>query len=309
MKPVATCLLTSVFALVVLSNGRVLRNAAVSQRASLNMKRTVEPFPMNNKTFLKTVQDEVADIAVLFYSPTCPDCQWFFDRWAAVGQKLQKIPSMVVWTVADPNFTAPGAFNNYWHHPDIFFVPAKDKSHPLLFPEKRILAFLAGDVKRPQAVQDEEFEDHLVDWFGQHSSWPLNVQEILSPESVKAQQDLEALALKEWKMLQARWNSGLPTEGDSPSGSTLTTVADLKKPKVESPEEQRLEDYANSYVATFLKNKKDSKYSKDYLYKYAVAYYRRAVYAGVKHKTPQQAVPMPDGKDLSLLKNQAKLHL
>lgn len=294
--PLSTCIVV-VFA--VGCSGRLHRSEAVAERASLSTRRTVEPFPMDNKTFLQTVEKEPADIALLLYSPTCPDCQWFFDRWAAIALKLQKIPSIVVWTVADPNFTAPGAFNNYWHHPDIFFVPAKNKSHPVLLPEKKIGAFLAGDVTRPQAVQDEAFEDYVVDWFGERASWPLNVQEVIFPEAMKAQQDLEALAAKEWKMLQERWKS------ETPSGSSLTTVANLNKPQTETPEE----DYANKYVTTFLKNNKNSKYSKDFLYKYAVAYYRRAVYAGVKHKTPRTTVPQPEGKDLSLLKKQVKLFL
>lgn len=290
LRRIFTCLI----AVAVACNAHLRRSDAVAQRSAL--QRTAEPFPMNNKTFLQTVEKEPADIALLLYSPTCPDCQWFFDRWTAIGQKLQKIPSMVVWTVADPKFLAPGAFD-HWHNPDIFFVPAKNKSHPIMLPESKLGAFLKGDVTRPQATQDEDFEDWAVDWFGQHASWPLNVQEVPSPESAKAQKDLEALALKEWNMLQARWKD------ETPSGTAVTTLAKLNQPKVESPE-QRLDDYAKSYVATFLKNNPDkaSKYSKDYLYKYAVAYYRRSVYAGVKSKKPRQAVPLPEGKDLSLLK-------
>jgi hypothetical protein len=303
MQPAATRrLFTCTVALAVACSGRLLESDEVARRSLL--QRTVEPFPMDNKTFLQTVEKEPADIALLLYSPTCPDCQWFFDRWAAIGRKLQKIPSMVVWTVADPKFAAPGAFD-HWHNPDIFFVPAKNKSHPVMLPEKKLGTFLAGDVTRPQATQDEEFEDWVVDWFGERASWPLNVQEVASPESVQAQKDLEALALKEWNMLQARWKTETPTP--TKTGSTLTTLTNLKSP-VETPE-QRLEDYANGYVATFLKNNPDkaSKYDKDYLYKYAVAYYRRTVYAGVKSKKPRQAVPMP--KDLSLLKKQVKLHV
>lgn len=302
MQPIETFrLITYSVALTVVCSGRLLRSDEVAGKSLLTMKRTVEPFPMDNKTFLQTVAQEPADIALLLYSPTCPDCQWFFDRWTAIASKLQKIPSMVVWTVADPKFLAPGAFD-HWHNPDIFFVPGKNKSHPVMLPEKKLGAFLAGDVTRPQATQDEEFEDWVVDWFGQRASWPLNVQEIPSPESVQAQKDLEALALKEWNMLQARWKNEAPT----PAGSTVTTVAKLGNQKpapVETPE-QKLEDYANNYVAVFLKNNPDkvTKYSKDYLYKYAVAYYRRTVYAGVKAKKPRQKVPLPEGKDLSLLK-------
>merc|ERR1719161_3418543 len=148
---------------------------------------------MDNKTFLQTVAQEPADIALLLYSPTCPDCQWFFDRWTAIASKLQKIPSMVVWTVADPKFLAPGAFD-HWHNPDIFFIPSKNKSHPVLLsgghytgPDKTGSFFgmyLVGD-QRPQDEQDLDFENRLIAWFAKESGKPMHSSYKPDPASAK----------------------------------------------------------------------------------------------------------------------------
>lgn len=267
-------------------------------------RRIAEPFIMD-KTFLDRVQKEPANIAVLFYNPTCPDCEWFMERWKNIGQALLMVPSLVVWTVADPKYSAPGSFD-HWHNPDIFFVPAANKSHPLLLsgghytgPDKTGSFFglyLVGD-SRPQDEQDLDFENRLIAWFAKQSGHPLYSSPKPDPESAKAQQDLEALAKKEFGMLMKRWRSQSgpaiqpPTpppakSQDTESGKTKAHgLTSNTMPNAMPLFDQEADDYAKKYVASFLKTDHSGKYTQDYLYKYALAYFKRAVYTSVKtHK-------------------------
>merc|ERR550514_495973 len=154
---------------------------AVNVRGTSASWRVAAPFNMDG-TFLDRVRQEPADIAMLFYNPTCPDCEWFMERWKNIGEALQTVPSLVVWTVADPKYAAPSEFD-HWHNPDIFFVPAANKSHPVLLsgghytgPDKTGSFFgmyLVGD-QRPQDEQDLDFENRLISWFAKQSGQTLH---------------------------------------------------------------------------------------------------------------------------------------
>lgn len=189
----------SVLALgVVLSD--VVRHASA---AGAEVRRTLEPGAVD-QTFLTRVAQEPSDLLILLYSPTCPDCQWFMSRWAQLGQRLQKIPSVALWTVADPGFTAPKPFE-HWHNPAIFFAPALKKGQPVLLSQDVLGAYLAGNTSRSQDEQDQEFQDNLLDFVGQRASLPLDIFSEVLPEAKKSQGDLEALAKTEWDLLTKRW--------------------------------------------------------------------------------------------------------
>lgn len=167
--------------------------------------RTIEPgTAVDPRTFLGLVAREPGDILLLLYSPTCPDCQWYLGHWAKVAQKLQRVPSMAVWTMTDPGFLAPKPFE-HWHNPAIFFVPALHKDRPALLSEQQFQAYLQGNSSRPQEAQDDEFQTMLLDFAGQRASLPMVVYPSTLPAAKTAQQHLNQLVAKEWDMLQHRW--------------------------------------------------------------------------------------------------------
>jgi hypothetical protein len=270
---------------------------AANVRGSGASRRVAEPFNIDG-TFLDRVRREPADIALLFYNPNCPDCEWFMERWKNLGAALQKVPSLVVWTVADPKYAAPAEFD-HWHNPDIFFVPAANKSHPVLLsgghytgPDKTGSFFglyLVGD-SRPQDEQDLDFENRLIAWFAKQSGKPLHSSVKPDSASAQAQKDLEALAQKEFGMLMKRWSShdhvfqpptpppAKPRQGNGLASSTAGAPLGKATPLVD----QEADEYAKKYVASFLKTDHTGKYTEEYLYKYALAYFKRAVYTSVK---------------------------
>lgn len=270
---------------------------SVNIRGNSASRRVAEPFAIDD-TFLDRVQKEPANIALLFYNPTCPDCEWFMERWKNIGEAMKRVPSLVVWTVADPKYSAPAAFD-HWHNPDIFFVPAANKSHPVLLsgghytgPDKTGSFFgmyLVGD-QRPQDEQDLDFENRLISWFAKQSGQTLHSSVEVDPNSAKAQQDLEALAKKEFGMLMKRWKgqSGPVIQPPTPPpAKSHQAAANGALPAAQANNamplfDQEADEYAKKYVTSFLKTDHSGKYTQDYLYKYALAYFKRAVYTSVK---------------------------
>lgn len=165
------------------------------------VRRTVEPsFLDDPSAFLASVQKEPSDILLLLYGPRCPDCQWFLGRWANVASRLERLPSIEVWTVADPALLAPKPFEHK-HLPTIFFIPEAHKDRPSMLPEPFFNSYLTGNSTKPWQVQDEDFEDALIDFAGRLASRPMVVYPPPPKKLWKPQRDLEKLAAKEWGML------------------------------------------------------------------------------------------------------------
>jgi len=179
--------------------------------------------------FLTHVAEQPSDLLIMLFSPTCPDCQWLMGRWASLAQQLQKLPSIAVWTVADPGFLAPKPFE-HWHNPSIFFSPALHKDKPVMFPDTIFGAYLEGNVSVSQDIQDAQFQDELINFVGKRASLPLDIYAVVQDDSIKNQKDLEALAKKEWKMLQSRW------QNDGPEDEGWKPLATSKKPSAQPAE-------------------------------------------------------------------------
>merc|ERR1719408_288269 len=94
-----------------LPNGRV--GEAFLQKASRHVS---EPGVVDGH-FLESIAEAPGDVLAMFYSPSCPDCEWLMQKvWKQVALKLDADPSITVMTVSDPGFDAPKPFE-HWHNP------------------------------------------------------------------------------------------------------------------------------------------------------------------------------------------------
>lgn len=195
--------------------------------------RTEEPFFMDPGSFLDKVQKEEGDILLLLYGPTCPDCEWFMGRWARVAARLERVPSMAVWTVADPALQAPSPFTHK-HLPAIFFIPATKKSHPTMLSEKLLGPYLDGkfEPSKTWQEQDDDFEASLLDFAGTRASSDLTVVTSPKKKAWRAQRDLEKLAAKEWGQL---YGDGAKKVFEKKIVSALKTKAKVKAVQPPSP--------------------------------------------------------------------------
>jgi len=184
--------------LALLALGALLRKQ--QGRLGLGVERTVAPFDMD-ASFLPRLNAEPQDVLLLFYSPTCPDCQWFLSRWAALAADMRTTP-VSLWTVADPGFIAPDPYT-HWHNPAILFAPAGNRSHPVPFGESTLNLYLQGDA-RPQAAQDREFRQMLLNFVADHATSALTY---VPPTDDAPQAKLNKLAESAWKLLQKRWDA------------------------------------------------------------------------------------------------------
>jgi hypothetical protein len=211
--------------------------------ASLRATKTVAPFDMDAATFLSKITGEPGDHLILLYSPTCPDCQWFMSRWAALAQDL-RATQLTVWTVADPGFLAPEPYV-HWHNPAIFLAPAGNASHPVPLPEAGLDVYLKGD-NRPQPVQDREFRQFLLDFIADNSAGTLTFMPVKDDNEQAA---LNHLAQSAWKLLQKRWGvAPAGTAGAAPGAAAPPaqpfTGSSAGKPQVAS----LVSEYTSAYV-------------------------------------------------------------
>jgi len=207
--------------------------------ALLRATKTVAPFDLNAATFVAQVEAEKVDHLILLYSPTCPDCQWFLSRWAALAEDLRST-ELAVWTVADPGFLAPEPYV-HWHNPAIFLTPA-NATAPVPFPEAELEAYLKGDAS-PQDLQDQAFRQRLLDFLAQTAAAPLSFQQSADAD---AQADLNHLAESAWRLLQKRW--GIAKDGETTTDRTHTTGLVTVKAKTKS-----VDALVSEYVAEYAK--------------------------------------------------------
>jgi hypothetical protein len=206
------------------------------EAALLRSTKTVAPFDMNGATFVSQVESEKVDHLILLYSPTCPDCQWFMSRWAALAEDLRST-EIAVWTVADPGFLAPDPYV-HWHNPAIFLAPA-NTSKPIPFSNDLLEAYLKGDA-RPQDAQDRAFRQGLLDFVAQSAT---NTLQFRQADDVVEQSELNHLAESAWRLLQKRW--GIAKDGETAEDRTHTTGLVQQGARVEA----RVMEYTNAYAA------------------------------------------------------------
>jgi hypothetical protein len=211
--------------------------------ASLRATKTVAPFDMDAATFLPRLKTEPGDHIILLFSPTCPDCQWFMSRWAALAQDL-RATQLTVWTVADPGFLAPQPYV-HWHNPAIFLAPAGNASAPVPFPSESLDVYLKGD-NRPQPAQDRAFRQFLLDFIADNSAGTLTFEPVKDDQ---AQKELNQLAQSAWRLLQKRWGVAPAPAGSAPTGAAAGPVQAPAGTAVAQPQVASLvSEYTTEYA-------------------------------------------------------------
>lgn len=113
-------------------------------RVSIGDAQKTEPFDLDPATWMGTLNGISSDILVLFYSPTCGDCEKLMPQWAKIAGVLDGRQDLTLLTVADPEGHAPGHFL-HGENPALFFVPRENQDAPVMFPLGKLHAFIDTD--------------------------------------------------------------------------------------------------------------------------------------------------------------------
>jgi len=113
-------------------------------RLSSGSAHKTEPFDIDPDTFMATLQAVPTDALLLFYSPTCSDCEKLMPQWAKIAGKLDARSDLTLLTVADPEGKATGGYH-HGENPALFFVPRERQDEPLPFSLGKLHAFIDTD--------------------------------------------------------------------------------------------------------------------------------------------------------------------
>jgi len=97
------------------------------------MMKTLPLFDMNAGTFLSLVSAIPTDRLLLFFSPTCPDCEQLAPQWSRVTAEFEDNEDLTILGVSDDAGRAPAPYTHD-ENPAIFFIPKGDSSNPISFP-------------------------------------------------------------------------------------------------------------------------------------------------------------------------------
>lgn len=111
-----------------------------SQRIA--MMKTMPPFDMNPGTFLGLVAAVPTDSLLLFFSPTCPDCEKLAPMWSRVTSMFEDNQDLTILSVSDDAGTAPAPYTHD-ENPTIFFIPKGAAASPVIFPMSYLHEFVA----------------------------------------------------------------------------------------------------------------------------------------------------------------------
>lgn len=126
--------------------------------------RTIPPFDIDPATFISFVEAVPNDALLLFFSPTCPDCEKLMPLWAQVAGIFDKDESLTILSVSDDAGKAPAPYVHL-ENPEIFFIPKGDAAHPIHFPMSDLHEFVA----LPETPEtDRAIVEKLVAFTRQH---------------------------------------------------------------------------------------------------------------------------------------------
>jgi len=107
------------------------------------MLKTMPPFELiHPETFLSLVGSVPTDVLLLFFSPTCPDCEKLMPSWARVAGLFEDNQDLTILSVSDDAGKAPPPYTHN-ENPAVFFIPKGDAAHPISFPMSYLHEFVA----------------------------------------------------------------------------------------------------------------------------------------------------------------------
>lgn len=296
-----------------LRSSHEVRNEASSSSVDHIQLRTstlksFPPFDLNPDTFLSFVGSVSTDSLLLFFSPTCPDCEKFAPVWSQVAGLFEDDRDLTILSVSDDAGKAPAPYTHN-ENPAVFFIPKGDAAHPIAFPMSYLHEFVALD---ETAETDKNLIDRLVSFTNHHVTTATRtaLPEPVAPAAATAI-PMQTVRQAQEGMLTARLLASLKTkEAESfqdqlsivyePQYKTLAVAEFLKSPTgVLGPPlykvaanyldglplaQQWAKQYATQQDATYRKKgwkptrKEEQKYFQDML-NYATPMYARSIYA------------------------------
>lgn len=209
----------------------------ISLRAA--MLKTMPPFDINPDTFLSLVGSVPTDVLLLFFSPTCPDCEKLMPVWSRVAALFEDSQDLTILSVSDDAGRAPPPYRHN-ENPTVFFIRKGDVGRPSEFPMSHLHEFVA----MPETTEtDEQIVNRLVDFTRSHltsGTAPRTAAQLPPPPAPQAATPAYALS-------------------ESQSGAlTARLLMSLKAKETESFQEQLNIVYEPQYqmlpVAQFLKS-------------------------------------------------------
>jgi len=147
------------------------RTMTVSDRRSLDnvmlraaMLKTMPAFELNPDTFLSLIGSVPTDMLLLFFSPTCPDCEKLAPMWSQVAAQFEDNQDITILSVSDDAGKAPPPYTHN-ENPAVFFIPKGEAARPISFPMSHLHEFNA----LPETSEtDENIVNRLVSFTHSH---------------------------------------------------------------------------------------------------------------------------------------------
>jgi hypothetical protein len=197
----------------------------------------VPPFDIDPDTFLGILGAVRTDSLLLFFSPTCSDCEKLLPQWSRVAGMFEKNQDLTILMVSDDEGKAPSPYT-HTENPAIFFIPKGDVAHPVAFPMSDLHEFVA----LPETAETDAFiVNKLAAFTQQHLSVASGDLQLRTPPSatvasaslmLSASQS-DALTARLLMSLKAREGQGLEEQMkivDEPQYQNLPVVEFLKSP-------------------------------------------------------------------------------
>jgi len=183
--------------------------------------KTMPPFDINPASFLGTVAAVPTDSLLLFFSPTCPDCEKFGPVWSRFAGLFEDNQDLTILSVSDDAGKAPAPYTHD-ENPAIFFIPKGDAAHPIPFPMSDLHEFVALD---ETATTDENIVNKLVAFTRSHATTATNAVPQLAPATpVEPVAQPYALSESQSATLTARLLASLKAKEAAPLEEQLKIV-------------------------------------------------------------------------------------
>lgn len=137
-----------------------------SAHAMASLLKTSPPFELDPATFPGIINAVPTDIFLLFYSPTCPDCERLMPIWTQIAGELESNQDVTLMSVADDEGKAQPPFK-HTENPALFYIPKNNKAQPISFPMAKLHVF----VSLPETKDtDHDMYDELMNFANSHGS-------------------------------------------------------------------------------------------------------------------------------------------